>query len=134
MARAQANSCLAGSLPVYALELIVVGGGLMVALYYLGGAGELTRTLPLIALYLLCARRMLPALQNIFKAVTQIRYSQPAVERVLEDFRQNEGDDGARAKVKRPLPFEQALALDNVGFTYPKASRRPSAASTSRFR
>ncbi len=123
VARAQANSRLAGSLPVYALELIVVGGGLMVALFYLGGAEELTRTLPLIALYLLCARRMLPALQNIFKAVTQIRYSQPAVNRVLADFKQNDGDDEAQAKEKPPLPFEHALVLDNVGFTYPKAAR-----------
>ena len=123
VARAQANSRLAGSLPVYVLELIVVGGGLMVALFYLGGAGELTRMLPLIALYLLCARRMLPALQNIFKAVTQIRYSQPAVNRVLADFKQNDGDDEAQAKEKQPLPFEHALVLDNVGFTYPKAAR-----------
>jgi ABC-type bacteriocin/lantibiotic exporter with double-glycine peptidase domain len=124
VARAQANSSLAGSLPVYALELIVVGGGLMVALYYLGAAGELTRTLPLIALFLLCARRMLPALQNIFKAVTQIRYSQPAVTRVLSDFRQNDSDDNeARAQAKPPLPFEHVLMLDNIGFTYPKAAR-----------
>ncbi len=123
VARAQANSSLAGSLPVYALELIVVGGGLMVALFYLGGAGELTRTLPLIALYLLCARRMLPALQSIFKALTQIRYSQPAVNRVLADFKQNDGDDEAQAKEKPPLPFERVLVLDNVGFTYPKATR-----------
>jgi ABC-type multidrug transport system fused ATPase/permease subunit len=124
VARAQANSSLAGSLPVYALELIVVGGGLMVALYYLGAAGELARTLPLIALFLLCARRMLPALQNIFKAVTQIRYSQPAVTRVLSDFRQNDSDNNeARAQAKPPLPFEHVLMLDNIGFTYPKAAR-----------
>ena len=124
VARAQANSSLAGALPIYALELIVVGGGLMVALYYLGATGALTRTLPLIALYLLCARRMLPALQNIFKAVTQIRYSQPVVDRVLEDFSQNDSaDDETQTKAKQSLPFEHALVLENVSFTYPKAAR-----------
>jgi ABC-type multidrug transport system fused ATPase/permease subunit len=124
VAHAQANASLAGALPVYALELIVVGGGLMVALYYLGGAGELTRTLPLIALYLLCARRILPALQNIFKAVTQIRYSQRVVDRVLADFRQNDGaEDETQAKAKQPLPFEHAIVLDNISLTYPNAGK-----------
>ena len=125
VARAQANSRLAGSLPVYVLELIVVGGGLMVALFYLGGAGELTRMLPLIALYLLCARRMLPALQNIFKAVTQIRYSQPAVNRVLADFKQNDGDDEAQAKAKRRCPSSMRWCWIMSASPIPRRQGRP---------
>lgn len=124
VARSSANSTLAGTLPAYALELIALGGGLVVALLFLGDKGELAHALPLIVLYFLCARRILPAMQNIFKAVTQLRFSQPAVKRVLADF--YEADSAATAtpiKATLPLPFERALVLDNVGFTYPHAAK-----------
>jgi len=124
VARAQANANLAGGLPVYALELMAYGGGLLVALYFLRSSGELSLALPLIALYLLCARRMLPALQNIFKATTQLRYSQPAVNRLLEDFHQTESiEEQSKVSTIGQLPIQHALVLDNVSFTYPQASR-----------
>ena len=86
VARVQANVNLVGSLPNYALELIAFGGGLLTALYLLPNSAQLARILPLIALYVLCARRILPSIQRIFKSVATVRYAQPAVNRLLEDF------------------------------------------------
>ncbi len=123
MARVQANAALAGSLPGRALELITFGGGLLLSLYFLEGSNELTRALPVIALFLLCARKMLPAIQNIFKNLTTLRYSQPAVNRLLQDFEQFEGSQTEMGPVTKPLPFERSLVLKDVSFTYPKVSK-----------
>jgi ABC-type multidrug transport system fused ATPase/permease subunit len=124
LARAQARASLAGTLPVYAIEVMIVGGGLIVALFFLGEGNKLAQALPLIALYLLSARRLLPAMQNIFKAVTQLRYSQPAVRRVLADFSEIEQSEGEPlGKASGALAFDQALVMENVTFTYPNAAK-----------
>jgi ABC-type multidrug transport system fused ATPase/permease subunit len=123
LARVQANASLAGSLPARALELITFGGGLLLALYFLQGSNELARALPMLALFILCARRMLPAIQNIFKNVTTLRYSQPAVNQLLRDFEHIEGSQAEMAPPPRPLPFEHSLVLKDVSFTYPKAGK-----------
>ena len=125
VALAQTTASLAGGLPVYALELVAVGGGLLAALYYFVRSGvELSVALPIIALYILCARRVLPAAQSIFKSVSQLRYSDKPVKQVLDDFYQTEPQaNEAPASTARPMPFRHALLLDDVSFSYPKATK-----------
>jgi ABC-type bacteriocin/lantibiotic exporter with double-glycine peptidase domain len=123
VARAQANASLAGALPLYALELIAFGGGLLIALYFLQSSEDLARALPLIALYILCARRILPAIQGIFKNVTMLRYSQPAVNKLLQDFERSESSGTAIARGAERLRFEDAVVLKDVSFAYPNARK-----------
>ena len=123
LTHAQANANLAGTLPGYALELIAFGGGLLAALHFLQSPEQLAQVLPLIALYILCARRILPSIQRIFKSVTTLRYSQPAVNRLLEDFAQGRNVGGEMAQTTKPLFVADAIRLENVSFTYPVAAK-----------
>ena len=121
VARVQAYVNLAGSLPTYALELLAFGGGLLGALYVLQTSHNLGQLLPFIALYILCARRILPAFQRVFKNVTTLRYSQPAVNKLLEDFEEKNGGGPDITLASKSLPVTRTIALEGVSFAYPKA-------------
>ena len=123
LARTQAVASLVGSLPVHALQLLTFGGGLLAVLYLLQDSKNLAQALPVIAVFILCARRTLPAIQTIFRNVTMLRYSQPAVTRLLEDFAVVESEQSEMGPVTKPLPFARAIVLDDVSFAYPTAAK-----------
>lgn len=120
VAVAAAAANLAGSMPGYSLEVIASCSVVMIVLYLLHSPADLATTLPLLGLYILCARRMLPAVQGIFKNVTTLRFSLPALSRLLADFHERETE----AEPNRCLSFTHTLKLKGVSFTYPQ-SRKP---------
>jgi ABC-type multidrug transport system fused ATPase/permease subunit len=123
LARTQAVASLVGSFPAHALQLVTFGGGLLAVLYLLQDTNNLAQALPVIAIFVLCARRTLPAIQTIFKNVTVLRYSQPAVTRLLEDFEGVESGSSKMDPVTKPLTFVRTIVLDDVSFAYPTAAK-----------
>jgi len=121
--RSQAGVSLAGNLPSYGLELMVLGGGLAAATYLFRDSELMAQMLPSVAVYLLCARRMLPAMRGVFKSLTQLRFSQPTVGRVIEDFYQGEAlaASAPTESPERAFKFKDSIVLEDVGFTYPAA-------------
>ena len=88
-ARHQANAALFQSLPEYVIEGVAFGGVLLMVLFMMSGEGGLAKALPLIGLFGLAGKQMIPAFQKIFGAVAAIRYNMPAVENVLADLISN---------------------------------------------
>ena len=60
-------------LPRFALEAIAFGGMLLVALYLMAQSGSFASALSIIVLYGFAGYRLMPALQQICGAVTQLR-------------------------------------------------------------
>jgi ABC-type multidrug transport system fused ATPase/permease subunit len=89
LARHQANAALFQSLPEYVIEGVAFGGVLLMVLFMMSGEGGLAKALPLIGLFGLAGKQMIPAFQKIFGAVAAIRYNMPAVENVLADLISN---------------------------------------------
>lgn len=92
----QANAKLLTNLPVYAMEAIAFGGVLLVVLALMAGEGGVEHALPLIGLYGLAGKQLIPAVNKIFSAVAELRYNMPSVDNVLDDLGDREGS--------RPLP------------------------------
>ena len=120
----QSAIVLIGTLPVYALELMVFGGSILLILLLLHATGDVAGFLPLFVLFALCARRLLPAMQNIYKNVTTLRSSHAVVDRLLRDFRDNE-QHAADASVisKKPLAFTQGITLEDVSLAYSNSNK-----------
>lgn len=96
LAMHQANAKLLTNLPVYAMEAIAFGGVLLVVLALMGGEGGVAHALPLIGLYGLAGKQLIPAVNKIFSAVAELRFNMPSVDNVLNDLGDREGS--------RPLP------------------------------
>lgn len=111
-------------LPRFGLEIIAFGGILLVVLYLIRSGQEAVRMVPLLALYAFAGYRLMPALQMLFAAVTNLRFSIPALDVVHRDMirlRDEQADAEAQLAASMsaaPMPFEQQLQLQDVSFRY----------------
>ena len=123
-AQHQTTSLLAAQLPRYALEIVALGGMLLLAIFAMRIPGGISAALPLMALYGLAGFRLLPALQQIYAHLTRIRFSGPALDRLHADIAAlptTEEQTIASHEKEQPLPLRTALTLEDVTYRYPNA-------------
>ena len=118
-ARHQASADVISQLPRFALEAIAFGGMLMVVLYLMAESGSFASALPIIALYAFAGYRLMPALQQIYSAITQLRFAGPALDALHADLMSlqpaypNPSQD--------TITLKQAMTLSQIQYRYPNA-------------
>ncbi len=108
-------------LPRYVIETIAFGGMLLILLYLIGVKRDVTNALPLIALYALAGYRLLPALQQIFHSLSQIRYSYPSME-VLNRELSCEFDQPDPPEIRNRLEVTHQIELVGISYNYPETA------------
>tara|TARA_Y100001001_G_scaffold4669_1_gene4868 strand:+ start:4875 stop:6683 length:1809 start_codon:yes stop_codon:yes gene_type:complete len=124
-ARAQGNSAALGQVPRYAMELVAFGSVIFLILYLLAAhQGDLGTILPVLSVYALAGFKMLPAFQQVYTSISQIRGNLAAFEALRDDLRasalpsRNSDEDQLRARKER-WKANRSIRLDNIQFTYP---------------
>lgn len=118
-ARHSSTAQVISQLPRFALEAIAFGGMLLVVLYLMAQSGSLASALPIIALYAFAGYRLMPALQQIYGAVTQLRFVGPALDALHADLMSllpshpNHSQDA--------ITLKQCITLNHVQYLYPNA-------------
>jgi ATP-binding cassette subfamily C protein len=118
-ARSNAFSVAAGSIPRYIIEAIAAGGIVLFVVIEISLGRPLESLAPLIGLFGLAGYRMLPALQQVYAQLSQVRYLGPIVERIYEDVssaREYEARVG-EAQISR-IPFDRAITFNQATFQY----------------
>jgi ABC-type multidrug transport system fused ATPase/permease subunit len=129
MARLTAVGAVVAELPSLAMQGVVFGGMLAVLLYLLHVHGDLQSALPVIGLFAVAGYRLMPALQALYKSISQIRFAAPSLELLVRDLLELEREQAARrlpgANDRRvtAVVLDKALALDAVSYRYPGADR-----------
>ncbi|MEQ9108010.1 MAG: ABC transporter ATP-binding protein [Limnobacter sp.] len=119
-ARNHASAQAVAQLPRYVIEAIAFGGMLLVLLYLMAQSEDLSNALPIISLYVFAGYRLLPALQQIYWSLSQLKFSSSALEAMHEDLLSlAPGEDEDRAI--EPLKFNHEIQLDGINFYYPNA-------------
>ena len=124
-ARAQSVNMSLTQVPRYFMELIAFGTmiGLVLMLVKLH-QGNLGAVLPILAVYALAAFKLLPALQQIYGSVTQIKGSSAAFESVKNDLLQSGNNKTVRTEaVPVQIKLERSITLKDIKFNYPNKSR-----------
>jgi ATP-binding cassette, subfamily B, bacterial PglK len=119
-AKGQATASVIGQLPRFALEAIAFGGMLLVMLYLMAKSGSFAAALPIIALYAFAGYRIMPALQQIYGAFTQLRFAGPALDALHQDLSSLQTANAQQGNLS-PLPLTQAIRLEQVSYCYPNA-------------
>lgn len=119
-AKGQATARVIGQVPRFALEAIAFGGMLLVILYLMAKSGSFDSALPIVALYAFAGYRLMPALQQIYQAFTQLRFAGPALDALHKDLNTLQVADAQQAQLS-PLPLTQAITLSQVSYSYPNA-------------
>lgn len=119
----QANAQLIRLLPRFLLEAVAFGGILLLILYLIKQSGNFYSSLPLISLYVFAGYRLIPSVQQIYSAITQINYLKPALKKLNEDFRNFKIIDPIKKNQKLLYP-EKKIELQNINFTYPGVNKK----------
>lgn len=119
-ARYQASAQVISQLPRFALEIIVFGGMLLLVLYLKAQSGNFAGALPVITLYAFSGYKLMPALQSIYAAVTQLRYGVPSINFLYQDLISLKPI--AREQSTSVMPLTQSIKLNNIQYYYPQTT------------
>lgn len=122
-ARHQASVAVLSRLPRYVIEAIGFGGIILVIIYYLIKTSTFTNALPVIALYAFAGYRILPSLQNIYNAISQLRFATPALDNLYNELKLHKIDIKPNSNSKKKLSFEKKICLKNIEYNYPNSTR-----------
>ena len=121
-AKGQASYQVIAQLPRYVLEAIAFGGMLLLVLYLMTKSGSFATAIPIISLYAFAGYRLMPALQQIYVALTQLRFVAPALDALHKDLLSLEVLAYQRDRFT-PLPLTQVLHINQISYSYPGASQ-----------
>lgn len=128
-ARHQAASQIIAQVPRYVFEGLGFGGLIVIILLLLTTSeGDLSGVMPLVALYAFAGYRLIPALQQVYQALTQIRYGKPALDALHADLSGIDLDENAPKETLlrdrlEIVPLREKLELRTVSYQYPEADR-----------
>ncbi len=124
-------------LPRFAIELIAFGGLVTTLLFLIEFRGDFASVVPIVAVFAFAGYRLIPALQNVYFSIIQMKFSEPVLLALADDVQQNFVDQEIQTKresddfVAGDIVLEnvsyrygnnQKLALDGVNLTFPLGS------------
>ena len=121
MAKYQTLGLIIGVLPRFALEAVAFGGFiffvLIMIIYRDAGIEDL---LPLLGLIGMSATKLFPAIQQMYRQLTQIRMTAPAFEKLHHNLTTLNTNPNVLTNIE-PLRLKSEIALDQVEFKYPSS-------------
>lgn len=121
-ARNSSTHQIIAQLPRYVLEVLAMGGVIVIILYLIASRGQLDQSLPLIGLYVLAGYRLMPALQQIFVSLASLRFTTQSLDILVRDMAISSPGEEPAAIQKNVPPLVDSIRLVDVTFTYPGAS------------
>ncbi len=121
-ARNQAKARVVEQIPRFVLEIIAFGGLLIVMLFLMSSGGSFASALPIIAVYAFAGYRLLPALQQTYASLTQLRFAGPALDALHKDLK-NLKPIQIKNNKSDILPLKKKISLEGIYFTYPNTSK-----------
>ena len=123
-AKAQGLNQTIAQVPRFFIELLAFGAMISLVLILIKTHhGDLGAVLPILAVYALACFKLLPALQQIYSSITQIKGNIAAFESVKKDLIDSQ-EDLSTIKTISPnkLSINKAINLKNIYFAYPSKS------------
>lgn len=114
---------LVGQLPSLAMQGILFGGMLLTILYLMVTHGNFEKALPELTVFAYAAYRLMPALQTIHQSVSQMRFSEPALDVLCTDLQAlpaaRTGGVSFQDTTTDPLPLSNQIELREISYSYP---------------
>jgi ABC-type multidrug transport system fused ATPase/permease subunit len=106
-------------LPRYLFEVIAFGGivGIIISLLSTTTLANAKTILPVISLYVMAGYRLMPALQQIYSGVTNIKFNHSAFETLVLEFSSFTNEKVKQRKHAR-VPFKDKFEISQLSFSY----------------
>lgn len=124
--RHQATSQTIAALPKYAIETVAFGTVVLILVYFVALERDFSGIVPMLGLYAFAGYRLMPAMQQIFRAVTAVKFHGPTLEALLDDLETTSQAvlPTQSADTVTPMGLSERLELKKIRFAYPGAQRR----------
>lgn len=125
-ALAQGTNIAISQVPRYFIELIAFGAMVSLVLVLIKlHSGNLGEVLPILAVYALAAFKLLPALQQIYSSISQIKGNIAAFDSVKDDLEQSfESQETINHNsTLTPVELKKYFTLKDIEFSYPGKDR-----------
>ncbi len=116
----QATAQVVTQIPRFALEAIAFGGLLSIIVFLISKNQNFTSILPTLSLFAFAGYRLLPAFQQIYASLTQIKFADAALKALHSDFMNLKIHKFENSK--KVFSFTKDIKLENISFVYPKAN------------
>ena len=115
-----------GQVPLNIIETVGYGCLIGLAMILVVSGKEVSYILPVLGLYGFAAYRMLPAAQNIYRSISQIKFSEQVLSILQPEFalEKTEHTDSLESDIQK-LKFENSIRLENISFAYPNRTEQP---------
>ena len=120
-ANASSRSSIIGQLPRYFFEAIGFGGILLIVLYLRGKNGDFVSSLDVIGVYALAGYKMLPATQQIFYSLSQLKFGKKALETIEDSFKNLCLIESSGSSIQTIKPA-CSIQIKNLNYRYPGSS------------
>jgi ABC-type multidrug transport system fused ATPase/permease subunit len=108
-------------LPRKVIETLAIGGALGLMLALAASRGSVRDLMPLIALFVFAAYRLLPSVQQVYQHLVKIRFYAPTLDHVHAELHPNSGIWPVSQDA--PTPPSGDLTFEAVRYRYPGADR-----------
>ena len=122
---ANISAKLWAEMPSFAMQALVFGGMMIVTLYLIKTRDGFHGAAPILTLYALGAYKLMPALQEIYKQLVEIKYHRPALDAIYKDIcliasieKVNLDESNSSLLVIRDF-----VELKDLTFLYPEADK-----------
>lgn len=121
-ARSRVFNGVMSVVPRNALEVVAFGAVMLILLYQLAVRGDVAQVIPVVGLYAFAGYRLMPKLQQVYHAVTQLRHNAYLLEVMERDLRRLAETMEPAAAAERP-PFTASFGLREVVYGYDGVER-----------
>ena len=118
----QSASTAISHLPRYFIEGIAFGGMVLLVLILMKDGDLFANIVPVIALYAFAGYRIMPAIQQIYVAFTQLRVSRAALDGIHKDLMSSQFYEKDVTEIG-VMPLTRSIVLNNIYFNYPKSKQ-----------
>ena len=117
---------LFGAIPTGIVEVLAFGGILLITLAMISSTG-FTQAIPLLGMYALALKRILPVVQGSYQQISQIRYYQPSLEVIYNDMvaaiHLSENIKPVKVEAERGH-LDGTIELKDLSFSYPGMDKK----------
>ena len=107
-------------LPRFILETITFGGIVLVVILLIISGKSGQSIIPILSLYALAGYRLMPALQQIYVGFVQLKYNTPALDILINDFKELKGERKTVNEDLLPkIKFNKTIELRSIYYKYP---------------
>ena len=113
-----------GEMPSFAMQALVFGGMMIMILYLMKTRDSFDNAIPVLSLFALGAYKLMPALQEIYKQIVEIKYNQPALDVIYKDIELLKPSSELFSKYSdNALELNDQIELRDVKYSYPESEK-----------